>query len=262
MSDLFSLDGRTALVTGGTRGIGSAIAIELLKAGARVIVCARKTDEIETAVAGLSALGSCEGVVADLSTPAGARALAEAVAVRTERLDILVNNAGATWGAGMEDFPEAGWDKVMDLNVKAVHYLTAAALPLLRAAASAEDPARVINIGSIDGLAVPQSETYAYSASKAAVHQLTRQHAARLAHEHILVNAIAPGMFASKMSAPILGTPEYADRAMALIPLRRIGRPEEIGGTVVYLASRAGGYTTGSVLVVDGGTAGAGPGFA
>ncbi|HET6152787.1 MAG TPA: SDR family oxidoreductase, partial [Marmoricola sp.] len=250
---------RTALVTGGTRGIGSAIATELLTAGARVIVCARKADEVAAAVAVLAELGDCEGIVADLSTLAGATALIDAVSERTDRLDILVNNAGATWGAGMEDFPESGWDKVMALNVKAVHYLTAAALPLLRAAATAEDPARVINIGSIDGLAVPQSETYAYSASKAAVHQLTRQHAARLAREHILVNAIAPGMFPSKMSAPILDG--FGDLAMSMIPLRRVGRPEEIGGTVVYLASRAGGYTTGAVLVVDGGTAGAGRGL-
>jgi NAD(P)-dependent dehydrogenase (short-subunit alcohol dehydrogenase family) len=239
VNDLFSLAGRTALVTGGSRGIGLAIATELLAVGARVLIC--------------------EGIVADLATVAGADALVAAVAERTDRLDILVNNAGATWGAPLEDFPEAGWDKVMALNVKAVHYLTAAALPLLRAAATPELPARVINIGSIDGLAVPQSETYAYSASKAAVHQLTRQHAARLAHEHILVNAIAPGMFPSKMSAPILD--HFSDQAMALIPLRRVGRPEEIGGTVVYLASRAGSYTTGSVLVVDGGTAGAGAGL-
>jgi NAD(P)-dependent dehydrogenase (short-subunit alcohol dehydrogenase family) len=259
MNDLFSLAGRVALVTGGSRGIGAAITTEMLRAGARVIICARKQDEVEAAVRAHAELGPCEGVVADLSSLAGVEALVAAVAERTDRLHVLVNNAGATWGAPLEGFPEAGWDKVMDLNVKAVHYLTAAALPLLRATATADEPARIINIGSIDGLAVPQSETYAYAASKAALHQLTRQHAAKLAGEHILVNAIAPGMFPSKMSAPILDA--FADEAIKRIPLRRIGRPEEIGGTAVYLASRAGSFTTGSVLVVDGGTAGAGWGL-
>ena len=258
MSDLFSLAGRTALVTGGSRGIGAAIAAEFLNAGARVIVCARKAPELEAAVERLSGLGSCEGVPADLSTVAGADALAADVARRTDRLDVLVNNAGATWGAPIGEYPEDGWDKVMSVNVKAMHYLTSACLPLLRAAATPDDPARVINIGSIDGMNAPITENYAYSASKAAVHQLTRHLARRLAPEHILVNAIAPGMFESKMTAFIANEPAIAEAANAMIPLKRMGRPEEIGGSAVYLASRAGGYTTGEVLIVDGGRTGAG----
>ena len=243
---LFSLDGRVALVTGGSRGIGAAIASQLAGAGARVITCARRTEE------------SGDSIQADLSTLAGIDALAAAVRERTDRLDVLVNNAGATWGAPLDEYPEDGWDKVMDLNVKGIHYTTAALLPLLRAAAAQDDPARVINIGSIDGLIAPMTENYAYSASKAAVHQLTRHLAKRLAGEHILVNAIAPGLFESKMSAFITRDEGLRGAAEATIPLKRIGRPEEIGGTAVYLASRAGGYTTGAVLVVDGGRAGAG----
>jgi NAD(P)-dependent dehydrogenase (short-subunit alcohol dehydrogenase family) len=258
MTDLFSLRGRTALVTGGSRGIGAAIAAEFLRAGARVIVCARKEDELTATTAQLGELGECEGIVADLSSLDGVRALADAVAERTDRLHVLVNNAGATWGAPLEEFPEDGWDKVMTVNVKALNYLVAACLPLLRAAASEDDPARVINIGSIDGMNAPITENYAYSASKAAVHQLTRHLARRLAPEHILVNAIAPGMFPSKMTAFIAREPAIADAANAMIPLKRMGRPEEIGGSAVYLASRAGGYTTGAVLVVDGGRTGAG----
>src|SRR3954469_6216053 len=254
MTDLFSLRGRTALVTGGSRGIGAAIAAEFLNAGARVIVCARKPDELAATTERLS----CEGIRADLSTVAGAQALAAAVGERTDRLHVLVNNAGATWGAPLEDFPEDGWDKVMDLNVKAMHYLTSACLPLLRAAASEDDPARVINIGSIDGMNAPITENYAYSASKAAVHQLTRHLARRLAPEHILVNGIAPGMCESRMTAFITREPAIADAANAMIPLKRMGRPEEIGGSAVYLASRGGGYTTGEVLIVDGGRTGAG----
>src|SRR3954449_12978907 len=254
MDDLFSLAGRTALATGGSRGIGAAIAQAFLGAGARVIICARKPDELEATTGRLG----CEGVQADLSTLDGVQALADAVAERTDRLDVLVNNAGATWGAPVDAFPESGWDKVMSLNVKAMHYLTSALLPLLRAAASDDQPARVINIGSIDGINAPITENYAYSASKAAVHQLTKHLARRLAPEHILVNAIAPGMFESKMTAFITSEPAIAEAANAMIPLKRMGRPEEIGGSAVYLASRAGGYTTGEVLIVDGGRTGAG----
>ncbi|GAA4813722.1 SDR family oxidoreductase [Nocardioides caeni] len=258
MNDLFSLAGRTALVTGGSRGIGLGIATELVRAGARVLVCSRHEDELAGAVDVLSREGEAEGIVADLAALAGVEALAAAVTERTERLDVLVNNAGATWGASIDDFPEVGWDKVMDLNVKSLHYLTTSLLPLLRAAATPELTARVINIASIDGIHAPMMDNYSYSASKAAVIQLTRHHARRLAPEHILVNAIAPGLFASKMSAFIVETPEVNELAMGTIPLGRIGSPEEIGGTAVWLASRAGGYVTGATIVVDGGSLGAG----
>ena len=158
MDDLFSLAGRTALVTGGTRGIGAGITTQFLNAGARVIICARKTDELEAATEQFASLGACEGIQADLSSVAGAEALAAAVAERTDRLDVLVNNAGTTWGAPLDDYPEDGWDKVMTLNVKAMHYLTAACLPLLRAAASPDAPALVVNIGSLDGIQTPVQE--------------------------------------------------------------------------------------------------------
>lgn len=260
MNDLFSLEGKTALVTGGSRGIGFAIATELLRAGARVLVCARREDELAAAAAQLGELGEVETIVADLSSRDGADALAAAVAERLEALHVLVNNAGTTWGAAIEEFPEDGWDKVMTLNVKALHYLTAGLLPLLRKAASDEDAARVINIGSIDGLMAPMMDNYAYSASKAAVDQLTRHYARRLAPDRILVNTIAPGLFPSKMTAFITGSPELTDMAMSTIPVGRIGRPEEIGGTAVWLASRAGGFTTGATIVVDGGSLGAGRG--
>jgi NAD(P)-dependent dehydrogenase (short-subunit alcohol dehydrogenase family) len=250
VNDLFSLEGRTALVTGGSHGIGAAIATEFLRAGARVIICSRDAAELEDAAG--------EGVPADLSSKQGAEALAREVAERTEKLDVLVNNAGTTWVAPIGDYPEAGWDKVMNLNLKSLYYLTASCLPLLRAAATEESPARVINIGSIDGIDASVFENYAYSASKAAVHQLTRQLARRLAPDHILVNAIAPGLFPSRMTTFISNDENLSQMASAMIPRGRMGRPEEIGGTAVYLASRAGGYTTGEILVVDGGRSGAG----
>jgi len=258
VNGLFSLEGKTALVTGGSRGIGLAVATEFLNAGARVIVCARREAELAEAASQLGANGELTTLVADLSTRLGVEKLAADVADQTGALDILVNNAGTTWGAPIDDFPEQGWDKVVTLNLKSLFELTVACLPLLRAAAEADSPARVINIGSIDGINTPVLENYAYSASKAGVHQLTRHLARRLAPEHILVNAIAPGMFPSKMTAFISDNDAISETANAMIPLRRMGRPEEIGGTAVYLASRAGGYTTGEVLVVDGGRTGAG----
>lgn len=255
---LFSLEGRTALITGGSRGVGFAIAGEMLNAGAEVIICARKENELESARQELSAFGTCESIVADLSTVEGARELVRKVGDRVDRLDVLVNNAGASWGAPIDDYPESGWDKVMSINVRAIQYLTSACLPLLRSAATEESPARVINIGSVDGLEAPQTESYAYSASKAAVHHLTRHHARRLASEHILVNAIAPGLFASNMTAFVMENPDLVEQVTSGIPIPRAGFPEEIGGAAVYLASRAGGYSTGTVLVVDGGLTGAG----
>lgn len=254
--DLFSVRGKTAVVTGGSRGIGRMIATGLLEAGAEVIVSSRKADELEQAAAELSAIGDCVAVPADLSSQEGAVALAGAVRERWDRLDILVNNAGATWGEPIESYPDKAWDRVLDINVRGVFQLTVALLDLLRASASDDDPARVLNIGSIDGLRVPPMESYAYSASKAAVHQLTRHLAKRLAAERITVNAIAPGPFESKMMAFVLDDPDTRAMVEEQVPLGRIGHPDDVAGTVRFLSSRAGAYLTGTVIPLDGGAVG------
>jgi NAD(P)-dependent dehydrogenase (short-subunit alcohol dehydrogenase family) len=246
--DLFDVSGKTALVTGGTSGIGAMIAHGLHARGARVVIAGRKADALEEArAAGLTALQ------ANLSTPEGARELAEQVAAQVDGVDILVNNAGATWGAPLEEFPDAAWDRVLKLNVQAPFALTQALLPQLIRGATAEDPSRVINIGSIDGIRVPRTASYSYSSSKAAIHQLTRHLARDLGPRNVTVNAIAPGPFESKMMAPILA--ELRDEVAAASPLGRIGRPDDVVGAVVYLSSRAGSYLTGAVIPVDGGIA-------
>lgn len=251
MSHLFSVEGKVALVTGGTRGIGMMIARGLLEHGAKVYVSSRKADACASAAAELSTLGPCEPLPADLSREAEANRLAQEIAAREPALHILVNNAGANWGAPMAEYPDVAWDKVLALNVKAVFHLTRACLALLEAAATPDDPARVINVGSIDGLRVPLLHTYAYSASKAAVHHLTRVLAVELAPKHITVNAVAPGPFESKMMAETLRN--FGDAIRASCPLGRIGRPDDMAGVAVYLASRAGAYVTGTVIPVDGG---------
>jgi NAD(P)-dependent dehydrogenase (short-subunit alcohol dehydrogenase family) len=256
MDGLFDISGKTALVTGGSRGIGLMIARGLVGAGARVIVSSRKSEDIEAAARELSTLGDCEAVVADVSASDGAAELADATRARFPALDILVNNAGATWGAPLEDFPGSGWDKVMHTNVEGLFRLTVALLPALREAAHAEDPARVINIGSVDGLRAPSVENYSYSASKAAVHMLTRHLAKRLASEHITVNAIAPGPFESKMMAFVLENPESRELVEENVPLGRIGRPDDVAGLTQFLSSRAGSYVTGAVIPLDGGITG------
>jgi NAD(P)-dependent dehydrogenase (short-subunit alcohol dehydrogenase family) len=256
--ELFDISGRTAVVTGGSRGIGLMIARGLVQAGARVIVSSRKTADVEAAAAELAKAGDCEAITGDVSSQEGAVALADAIRSRFEKLDILVNNAGVTWGAPVDDFPEIGWDKVMGTNVKGPFYLTTALLPELRAAASAEHPARVINIGSIDGLRAPVFENYSYGASKAAIHMLTRHLAKRLASEHITVNAIAPGPFESKMTAFVMSSPEQKDAVASTVPLGRIGQPDDAAGLVQFLASRAGSYLTGTVIPLDGGITGCG----
>ena len=254
--DLFSVRGRTAVVTGGSRGIGFMIAKGLVEAGARVIISARKLEAVEAAAAELSQLGECTAIGADLSTEAGTHALAAAVAERFDTLNLLVNNAGASWGAPVEEFPELGWDKVLNTNVRGVFTLTVALLPQLRKAAGAGDPARVVNIGSIDGLRVPAMENYSYSASKAALHMLTRHLAKRLADDRITVNAIAPGPFPSKMTASFLGTEEQQDAVGKMVPLGRVGRGDDVAGATIFLASRAGAYLTGTVIPLDGGITG------
>ena len=253
IQNLFGIEGRTAVVTGGSRGIGRMIAEGFVRSGARVYITARKAEACEQTARELSELGECTAIPGDLSTEAGCQAFAAAVAEREERVDILVNNAGATWGAPLEEYPDAAWDKVLGVNVKGVFHLTRALLPQLRAAADPDAPARVINVGSIDGIHVPMLETYAYSASKAAVHQLTRHLAKRLAAEHITVNAIAPGPFPSKMMAATLDA--FSDEIIAGCPLGRIGRPDDMAGVALYLASRAAAYVTGAVIPVDGGIA-------
>jgi len=251
---LFSVAGKTVVVTGGSRGIGLMIAQGFVSAGARVIISSRKADACHAAAERLSAEGGeCVAIPADLSGTEGADRLAEAVVERFPSLDVLVNNAGATWGAPLEAYPESAFDKLWAINVKAVFRLTTALLPALRAAARPDDPARVIAIGSVDGIRVPVMETYAYSATKAAVHMLTRQLARQLAPEQITVNAIAPGPFESKMMAFALDDPTTRAAIERQVPLGRIGHPDDVAGTALFLASRAGAYLTGTVIPVDGG---------
>ncbi|MEY4176285.1 MAG: hypothetical protein RI900_3450 [Actinomycetota bacterium] len=252
-SDLFSLSGKTALVTGGSRGIGFMIATGLLDAGARVIISSRKQHELDEACAALAAHGDVQAIRADVSGLEGVEALAAEVATRFPVLDILVNNAGATWGMPLDDFDEHAWDKVMDTNVKGVFFLTQKLLPNLRAAGTHDNPARVVNIGSIDGLHVNPMDTYSYAASKAGVHHLTRALARKLGPENITVNAVAPGPFESKMMAATLRA--FGDNIAKSAPLRRIGRPDDMAGVTVFLCSRAGSYVTGAVIPVDGGIA-------
>jgi NAD(P)-dependent dehydrogenase (short-subunit alcohol dehydrogenase family) len=250
MTDLFSIEGKVALVTGGSRGIGLMIASGFVDAGAKVYISSRKAQVCDEMAAELSKRGECISLPADLSTEDGCRGLAAELATREARLDILVNNAGATWGAPLETFDEAAWERVLALNVKGVFHTTKFLLPLLEAAGTAEQPARVINIGSIDGLRTPAMETYSYSASKAAVHMLTRHLAKRLAPA-VTVNAIAPGPFESKMMASTLEA--FGEQIAQSTPLRRIGRPDDMAGTAIFLSSRAGAYLTGAVIPVDGG---------
>ena len=252
MSDLFDVKGKVVLVTGGSRGIGEMIARGFVEGGAKVYISSRKADVCEALAKELSKSGTCIALPADLSTESECQRLANEIASREEKLDVLVNNSGATWGAPMADYDEVAFERVFALNVKGVFHLTKFLRPLLEAAGTLENPARVINIGSIDGIHVPVMETYAYSASKAAVHQLTR-HLAKALAPNITVNAIAPGPFESKMMHATLEA--FGDAIAQSAPLKRIGRPDDMAGAALFLASRAGSYVTGVVLPVDGGIA-------
>ncbi len=255
MSGLFSIEGKTAVVTGGSRGIGYMIAGEFLKAGAtRVYICARKAEACDAAAAELSKLGDCVSIPADVGEPEDIERLASEIEQREDKLGILVNNAGTAWGAPFDVHPPEQVDRVLHVNVTAPFHLTQRLLPLLRAAATAEDPARVINIGSIDGIAIPMTQNYGYSASKAAVHMLTRHMAHALAGDHINVNAIAPGLFPSRMTRWAFDS-DLTAVILEAIPMKRSGTPEDVGGTAIYLASRAGAYLTGVVIPVSGGLA-------
>lgn len=253
MKNLFSVEGKVVLVTGGSRGIGEMIARGYVENGAKVYISSRKAEVCDRVADELSEYGTCISLPFDLGGMAGIEGLANAVKERESRLDVLVNNAGATWGAPIDEYPEDGWDKTVDLNVKSIFFLTQKLLPLLRAAATAEEPSRVINIASVNGIAPPTLETYAYSTSKAGCIMLTRHLAKRLAPEHILVNAIAPGPFPSKMMAATLA--QAGDAIAKNNPRGRIGQPEDIAGVAIFLSSRASAYTTGAVVPCDGGSA-------
>ena len=248
-AELFSLKGRSALITGGSRGIGRMIAEGFLRAGARVYISARKADACVATADELSVIGPCVSLPADVSTQGGVQQLVAAYQQHEKSLDILVNNAGAAWGAPYEEFPESGWDKVVDLNLKAPFFLTQALTPLLKRAAT-DHLAKVIHIASIDGVSVNPQETYSYAASKAGLIHLTRRMALKLAPERIAVSAIAPGAFASTMNKDAR---DHGDEVAQRIPLGRIGTPEDMAGAAIFLASRAGDYVVGSTLIVDGG---------
>jgi NAD(P)-dependent dehydrogenase (short-subunit alcohol dehydrogenase family) len=257
LQGLFDISGKVAVVTGGSRGIGAMIAAGYVANGVKTYISSRSQQACDETAARLSESGECVPIGADLSTAEGIERLVAAVSEREQQLDILVNNAGATWGAPIGEFPESGWDKVMDINVKSPFFLSQALLPLLERAATAEDPARVIMVGSIDGINVNQLPTFSYGPSKAAVHHLARTLATHLAARNITVNAIAPGPFPSKMMAHTLET--MGEQIRAGVPLQRIGQAEDMAGAAIFLASKAASYVTGTILPVDGGITGAKP---
>lgn len=255
VENLFSVRGKTALVTGGATGIGRMIATGLVSAGANVLISSRKGADCERVAGGLNALGAgkAEGFGGDVSSEAGIAALVADVKSRSGRLDILVNNAGAAWGEPLETFPYKAWAKVLDVNVTGVFHLTRELLPLLETSGTLEDPARIINLGSVMGTQPVSDGNYSYTASKAAVHHITRTLAGELAARHITVNAFAPGPFQSRMMNAFVGTDDKAAHIGAKVPLGRIGLPDDISGATIYLCSRAGRHVTGATLPIDGG---------
>jgi NAD(P)-dependent dehydrogenase (short-subunit alcohol dehydrogenase family) len=251
VANLFSVQGRVALVTGGSSGIGRMIATGLAAAGAKVYICARSADKIAAAAAEIE--GDVIGLTADLSSTAGIEALATHIAARDDALHILVNNAGTLTDAPLDEFSEAAWDDVIDLNLKTPFFLMQKLLPLLRAGATADRPASVINIGSVGALKIGPREVYSYQASKGAIHWLTKSLAKKLGPDNITVNAIAPGFFESEMT--VITSEEMRAMVVGMVPRRRTGTPEDVAGAAIYLASRAGAYVTGSVIPVEGGLA-------
>ena len=252
MENLFNLNGKIALVTGGSRGIGAMIAEGFVRNGVKTYISSRKSDPCDKKAKELSKYGECISIPADLTDMNEMDKLVTKIKDKETKLNILVNNAGAAWGASFDDFPEIGWDKVMDTNVKSVFFLTQKLVDILETSASTSDPSRIINIGSIDGLGIPRAETYSYPASKAAVHQLTKVLANRLANRNINVNAIAPGAFESNMMAHTLE--EYGEQIKSSVPRGRIGVPEDMAGASIFLSSKASSYITGSIIPVDGGS--------
>ncbi|MCP3992804.1 MAG: SDR family oxidoreductase [Actinomycetia bacterium] len=253
IQELFGVSGKVAIVTGGSRGIGAMIARGLVTNGVRTYITARKAEACDAMATELSRIGECISIPADLSEPDGLAAFVAAFTEREDHVDILVNNAGAAWGAPLGQFPDSGFDKVLNINVRVPFMLTQALLDQLKANATDEDPARVIMTGSVDGMVVPFGDNYSYSASKAGIHMLARHMAHHMAGDNITVNSIAPGPFESKMMSYVLDDPELRQWAEESNPLRRIGTPEDVAGAVIFLASRAGAYLTGAVIPVDGG---------
>ncbi|CDO59197.1 MULTISPECIES: SDR family oxidoreductase [Parvibaculaceae] len=251
MKNLFDVSGKVVVITGGSRGIGEMIATGFVENGAKVYITARKAEACDATAARLSEIGTCISLPYDLSTVEGVTAFAKEIESREEKLDVLINNAGAAWGEPIDDYSEKGWDKVFDINIKGPFFLTQKLLPLLRKAATYEEPARIINTASINGIEPPILDTFAYSSSKAGMIMLTRHLAGRLADDNILVNAIAPGPFPSNMMAATLAT--MGDAIKADNPRKRIGEPEDIAGVAIFLASRASAYTTGATVPCDGG---------
>jgi NAD(P)-dependent dehydrogenase (short-subunit alcohol dehydrogenase family) len=252
-NELFSVRGRTALVTGGATGLGRICAEALLSGGARVLIASRKAEACETAAQELSALGPCEGFGGTVATEAGVAALVAETRRRADVLHILVNNAGATWGEPIETYPWKAWERVMSVNVAGLFALTRDLAPMLIASASADRPSTVVNVGSVMGYATHSENSYAYSASKAAVHHLTRILAQEFARRQVTINAIAPGPFPTKMTQFAIGDAAGAARGAKTVPMARLGRPDDIAGAILFLTGRGGAYTTGAILPVDGG---------
>lgn len=250
MNNFFSVAGKIAVVTGGSSGIGAMIARGFVENGVKTYITSRKLEQLEQTAAELSGLGVCIAIQSDLSTMAGVDAFAEEMLKREPKIDILINNAGAAWGAPVEEFPESGWDKVMDLNVKSIFFLSQRLLPALRSAGDANEPSRIVNIASVNGLTHPHMNNYSYSASKAAVIQLTRHMAADIRPTNVNINGIAPGFFPSKMTKQLQGhEQEIADS----LPARKVGELADVAGTAIYLCSRASNYVCGHTVVLDGG---------